>query len=86
MKDSDTEFTPEELAGIVAGCSLLEAQRQVFADGGVVGDGDDDRRVHYERVPIKGAIPRGGFRLPNDVVNRLGDGDPRVAGAVIARL
>jgi hypothetical protein len=39
--------------------------------------------TYYTQPQIKGRPPRGSFTLPDDVVDHLGDGDPRVAGAVL---
>jgi hypothetical protein len=40
--------------------------------------------VHYEQPEIRGQPPRGSFRLPKDVINKLGEGDPKAGGAVVA--
>jgi hypothetical protein len=43
--------------------------------------------VHYEKVPIKGAVPHGGFRLPLDVLNRLSrEHGPREIGVMLKKL
>jgi hypothetical protein len=38
---------------------------------------------HYVRPPIRNRPPRNSFTLPDDVVNALGAGDPRAAGAIL---
>jgi hypothetical protein len=81
MTQSDHTFTHDELKEMAAGHLLNEAQRQTLAEG----DGEDGN-WRYERVPIRGAVPRGAFRLPNHAVNALGGGDPHTGGAVVGRL
>ena len=39
---------------------------------------------YYVQPRIKNRPPRNSFTLPNDVINQLGNGDPRVAGMVLA--
>lgn len=75
------DFTDDELNEMAAGHLLNEAQREALAEG----DGDDGR-WRYERVPIKGAVSRGAFRLPGRVIDTLGKGDPRTGGAIAAHL
>jgi hypothetical protein len=84
----DTDFTEDELRSMAAGLALMEAERHVFADGGAVGDdeGNDRKVLCYERVPIKGAVPHGGYRLPHHAVRALGNGDPHAAGRVLVHL
>lgn len=71
MKDDNSEFTPEEMAGIRRGWLGLVKERAHAGPG-----------VHYEQPAIHGQPPRGSFRLPKDVINQLGGGDPRAGGAV----
>jgi hypothetical protein len=72
----DEPFTADELMAMQAGHLFNQAQQHA-----------DDDRVHYERVPIKGAIPQGGFRLPLDVLNRLSrEHGPRETGVMLKKL
>ena len=48
--------------------------------------GTQHRGLWYEQPRIKNRPPRNSFTLPDDVVDRLGDGDPKVAGMVLAHL
>jgi hypothetical protein len=70
MSDDDTELTPEELRAVTRGWLGL-VKEQEFQGKGV-----------YEQPEIRGQPPRGSFRLPKEVINKLGDGDPRAGGAV----
>jgi len=45
--------------------------------------GSQHPNTYCVQPPIKGRPPRGSFTLPDDVVDHLGDGDPRVAGSVL---
>jgi hypothetical protein len=38
--------------------------------------------VHYEQPAIRGQPPRGSFRIPRDVIAKLGHGDLKAGGAV----
>jgi hypothetical protein len=65
----DTEpFTADELMAMQAGHLFNQAQQHA-----------DDHRVRYEPVPLKSRS----FRIPPDVVKRLGGGDWRTAGATL---
>lgn len=84
----DEPFSEDEMANTLHGHAMLLHERLTGDEKhGEAGEADDnDRGVHYERVPIRGAVPHGGFRLSNDAVNRLGGGDPRTSGAVLHSL
>lgn len=85
MADDNAPLTEDELRDLAAGLSLIEAQRQVFADGGAAdNEGESDGKLRYERV--RGIPAPGSFRLPHHAVHALGQGDPRTAGRVIASL
>jgi hypothetical protein len=81
----DDEFTDDELMAMQVGHMFNEAQRHVFADGGAVSD--DDGKVHYQRIPIRRAVPHGGFRLPLDVLGKLSrEHGPREIGVMLKKL
>jgi hypothetical protein len=69
LKDED--FSPEDLTAIRRGWLALTKERAFQGKG-----------VHYEQPAICGQPPRGSFRLPKDVINKLGGGDPKAGGAV----
>jgi hypothetical protein len=71
LKEED--FSPEEMAGIRKGWLALTKERAYAGPG-----------VHYEQPVIRGQPPRGSFRLPKDVINKLGEGDAQTGGAVVA--
>ena len=73
LKDED--FSPQELAGIRKGWLGLVKEKTYSAPG-----------VHYEQPAIRGQPPRGSFRLPRDIINILGDGDPHAGGRVLAHM
>jgi hypothetical protein len=73
LKDED--FSPEEMAGIRKGFLQLTKDRAYSGRG-----------VHYEQPPIHGQPLRGSFRLPKDVINKLGEGDPQAGGRVAAHM
>jgi hypothetical protein len=64
----DDEFTNDELMAMQAGHTLNEAQQHA-----------DDHRVRYEPVPLKSHS----FRIPPDVVKRIGGGDWKTAGVTL---
>jgi hypothetical protein len=78
MKDKhDEEFTDDELMAMAAGHLFNEAQRHEHDKG----------KVHYEKIPIRGAVPHGAFRLPLDVINRLSrEHGPRETGVMLKKL
>jgi hypothetical protein len=39
-------------------------------------------QTHYTMPPVRGMAPPGSFRIPRDVIDALGDGDPKTGGAV----
>jgi hypothetical protein len=50
VSDDTDEFTEDKLRSMAAGLALMEAERQVFADGGAVDDeGEDGAREHDAR-------------------------------------
>jgi hypothetical protein len=73
LKDED--FSPEDMTAIRRGWLALTKERAHAGPG-----------VHYEQPAIKGQPPRGSFRLPKDVINKLGEGDPQAGGRVAAHM
>jgi len=45
--------------------------------------GTQHPKTYYQQPRIKNRPPRNSFTLPDDVVDRLDDGDPKAAGAVL---
>jgi hypothetical protein len=45
--------------------------------------GTQHPKPYYVQPQIKGRPPRNSFTLPDDVVNYLGNGDPKIAGSVL---
>jgi hypothetical protein len=43
-------------------------------------------RTHYSQPAIKGQPARGSFKIPRDVIESLGDGDPKAGGAIAHRM
>jgi hypothetical protein len=73
MADDDT-FSDEDRAHIG------HAWREFIEDRAHGG------KMHYQMPAVRGMAPPGSFRLPRDVVNKLGDGDPKAGGAVIHQM
>jgi hypothetical protein len=76
-----SEFLPTEVHHMLTGHAMNQMQKYDIAD-----DDEDDApsngKVHYERVPLKGA----GYRIPSDAVQRLGRGDYYAAYHVLDRM
>jgi hypothetical protein len=71
----DEDFDPEDMTAIRRGWLQLTKDRAYSGRG-----------VHYEQPAIKGQPPRGSFRLPKDVINKLSEGDPQTGGRVAAHM
>jgi hypothetical protein len=71
MSDDTDDFTEEELAAI------RRAWRELIEDHAHGG------KMHYTMPSVRGMAPPGSFRIPKDVINKLGEGDPQTGGAVV---
>jgi hypothetical protein len=72
--DDDTELTEDELAGIRQGWREL------------IEDRAHNGKLHYSPVKVHGMPLPGSFRLPKDVINKLGENDPQAGGFVAHKL
>jgi hypothetical protein len=68
--DEEITLTPEEKD------ALIKWHRAHIEDRAHNG------KTHYSMPPVRGMAPPGSFRIPRDVINALGDGDPKAGGAV----
>jgi hypothetical protein len=70
VSDDTDEFTEDKLRSMAAGLALMEAERQVFADGGAVDDeGEDGAREHDARH--RRPLNRRPHRAPHRDAERL---------------
>ena len=76
-----SEFTPHEIHSMLTGHAMNQIQQHGLADDDE-DDAPNDSKVHYERIPLRGA----GYRLPNDAVHHLGGGDYQAAFAILDRM
>ena len=67
----DTEFTDEDRA------TVGRAWKQFVEDRAHNG------KLHFSPVKVRGMPLPGSFRLPKDVINKLGENDPQTGGAVV---
>ena len=52
----------------------------------LIEDRAHNGKLHYSMPNVRGMASPGSFRLPRDVVNKLGDGDPKAGGAVVHQM
>jgi hypothetical protein len=93
MSDDLPELTPEQIAAFHRAAATLKEEDIDPEDmtairrgwlGLVKEKAYSHPGWHYEQPEIRGQPPRGSFRLPKDVINKLGEGDPQAGGAVVA--
>ena len=53
---------------------------------GLIEDKAHNGRTRYVMPAVRGMPPRNSFQLPRDVINALGDGDPRAGGFIAHQL
>jgi hypothetical protein len=68
----DEDYSPEDMTAIRRGWLALTKERAFSRPG-----------WHYEQPPING-VQRGSFRIPRNIVDKLGQGDTRAGAAVLA--
>ena len=66
----DTEFTEDELA----------AMRQGSRD--MIGSHAHGGKMYYSMPPVRGMAPPGAFKIPRDVIERLGEGSAHDGGYI----
>ena len=43
-------------------------------------------KLHYSMPAVRGIAPPGSYRLPKDIINKLGEGDPQIGGFIVHKM
>jgi hypothetical protein len=70
MSDDDTELTDDDRAAAISWYHAL------------IEDRAHPGKLHYSMPNVRGMAPPGAFRIPHDVIDKLGGNSPHAGGAV----
>ena len=82
MSNKPSPLTAEQIAAMDE-ANLTAAERDAIIDWwhGLIEDQAYGGKTHYSMPPVRGMSPPGSFRIPKDVINKLGG--PQSGGFIV---